>query len=117
MRIADFLSNRQVAFESLSHPPAFSTQKLAKALRIKGAQVAKGVLLRGPEGFLLAVLPTNRQVDTLLLSALLGGPVRLATAEEIARRFRDCEWGVVPAFGRLYGVPTLLDESIHPDAT
>ena len=34
---------------------------------------------------------------------------------EAARTFRDCEWGVVPPFGNLYGLPTLLDESITPD--
>jgi Ala-tRNA(Pro) deacylase len=30
--------------------------------------------------------------------------------------FRDCEWGAAPPFGRLYGLETLLEESIPPDA-
>jgi Ala-tRNA(Pro) deacylase len=116
MRIAEFLAERQVAFESLPHPPAFTAQKRAKYLGVKGGEVAKGVLLKGPAGFLLAVLPATHQVDTGALGDGLGGPVGLASGEEVAAVFRDCEWGVVPAFGALYGLPTLLDEALPPDA-
>jgi Ala-tRNA(Pro) deacylase len=116
MHIAEFLAARQVAFESLQHPPAFTAQKLAKYLRVKGERVAKGVLLRGPSGFVLAVLSATHRVDLEAVAAYLDGPVRVASAEEAASVFRDCEWGVVPAFGNLYGLPTLLDESLRPEA-
>jgi Ala-tRNA(Pro) deacylase len=116
VRIAELLAERQVAFESLLHPPAFTAQKLAKYLHIPGSRVAKSVLLRGPTRYLLAVLPATHQIDTALLAHLFNGPVRLATACEMARVFRDCEWGVVPPFGTLYGLDTLLDDSISPDA-
>jgi Ala-tRNA(Pro) deacylase len=115
MRIADFLAQRQVSFECLPHAPAFTAQKRAKYLRVKGSSVAKSVLLRGPAGFLLAVLPATHHVDTSALARHLGGDVRLASDAEVAAAFRDCEWGVVPPFGRLYGLPTLLDDSIAPD--
>jgi Ala-tRNA(Pro) deacylase len=115
MRIAEFLAQRRVAFESLPHPPAFSAQKRAKYLHVKGSSVAKSVLLRGPDGFLLAVLPATHHVDTAALARYLGGPVRLASDAELAGLFRDCEWGVVPSFGKLYGLPTLLDDSISPE--
>jgi Ala-tRNA(Pro) deacylase len=116
MRIADFLAEQRVAFEPLPHPPAFTAQKRAKCLRISGSQVAKCVLLCGPQGHLLAVLPATHQVDLEKLAALLGGPVRLASDREIASVFRDCEWGVVPPFGTLYGLPTLLDDALPPDS-
>jgi Ala-tRNA(Pro) deacylase len=116
MRIAEFLARQQVAYEAVPHPPAFTAQQRAKSLRVSGAQVAKCVLLRGPAGFLLAVLPATHHIDTDLLARDLGGPVRLATDQEIAEVFRDCEWGVVPAFGTLYGLPTLLDDSLSPAA-
>jgi Ala-tRNA(Pro) deacylase len=116
MRIAVFLQQQRVAFESLPHAPAYSAQQLAKYLRLPGAQVAKAVLLRGPSSFLLAVVPATRQVDTDKLSWDLGGPVRLASNQEAAGLFPDCEWGVVPPFGGLYGLETLLDESIPTDA-
>ncbi len=116
MRIAEFLTASRVAFESLPHRPAFSAQKRAKYLHVKGSQVAKAVLLVGPAGPFLAVLPATHQIDMEALASYLQGPVRLATEAEVARHFRDCEWGVVPAFGNLYGLPTLLDESLPADA-
>jgi Ala-tRNA(Pro) deacylase len=116
MRIAALLTEKRIAFESLPHPPAFTAQKLAKYLGVSGSQVAKSVLLRGPGRFLLAVLPATHQIDTEALSRALGGPVRLATDAEIAEVFRDCEWGLVPPFGTLYGLRTVLDEAIASDA-
>jgi len=116
MRIADFLAGQQVSCEFLTHPPAFTAQNRAKYLHVSGGRVGKCVLLRGPSGFLLAVLPATHRVDLRALSDALGGPARLATGPELAEVFRDCEWGAAPPFGRLYGLETLLEESIPPEA-
>ncbi|HEY7307779.1 MAG TPA: YbaK/EbsC family protein [Gemmataceae bacterium] len=116
MRIADYLVAERIDFEWLPHPPAYTAQKRAKYLRVPGEHVAKCVLLVGPAGYLLAVLPATHQVDTRMLAEQLGGPVRVATDAEIIGRFGDCEWGVVPPFGARYGIATLLDDAIAPDA-
>ncbi len=115
MRILDYLTERQVAFEAMPHPPAYTAQQRAKYLGLSGRQVAKGVLLRGPQGFLVAILPATQQIDFACLELALGGPVRLARDDEMAAVFSDCEWGVVPPFGSLYGVPTVLEAGIAPD--
>jgi Ala-tRNA(Pro) deacylase len=115
MRIAEFLQEKRVAFEYLPHAPAFTAHQRAKYLRVPGEQVAKCVLLRGPGGFFVAVLPANYRVDTERLGSMFNGPVRVAADREMADVFRDCEWGVVPPFGGLYGIPTLLEESIRPE--
>ncbi len=115
MRISEYLSEQRIDFERLPHPPAYSAQKRAKYLHLPGHQVAKAVMLAGPAGYLLAVLPATRRVDTGALAEQLGGPVRLANDHEIAEIFRDCEYGVVPAFGARYGIATLLDDDIAPD--
>jgi Ala-tRNA(Pro) deacylase len=116
MCVGDFLTEQRIDFERLLHPVAFSAQKRAKYLRLPGDRVAKAVLLRGPQGYLLAVLPATHRVETQAVAAHVGGPVRLAKVPEIAEVFPDCEWGVVPPFGKQYGVPTLLDDSIAPDS-
>jgi Ala-tRNA(Pro) deacylase len=117
MRVPLFLAEHQVAFETLVHPPAFTAQKRAKFLHLPGRHVVKSVLLKGPQGYLLAVLPATHQVDTEALASALGGSVRLADTWEVADVFRDCEWGVVPPFGTLYGFSTVLDETIDPEAS
>jgi Ala-tRNA(Pro) deacylase len=116
MRIPEILAERSVPFETLIHPPAFTAQKRAKFLHLPGAQVAKCVLLIGPKGRFLAVLPASRHIDVQRLQGLLGGPVRVADCDEVADTFRDCEWGVVAPFGTLYGLTTLIEESLSVDA-
>ena len=114
MRVPEFLREQEVAFETVLHPPAFTAQRRAQHLHVPGRHLAKCVLLKGPEGHVLAVLPATHQVDLTALAGALGGAVRLAAHEEIAALFRDCEWGVLSPFGTLYGLPTLLDDSIDP---
>jgi Ala-tRNA(Pro) deacylase len=116
MRIDTFLAEQKVTFETLPHPPAYSAQKRAKYLRISGRRVAKSVLVHGPDGLFLAILPATHQIDADLLARELGGAVRLATEGEIAALFRDCEWGVVPPFGTLYGLRSIVDDSLEPEA-
>jgi Ala-tRNA(Pro) deacylase len=116
MSLTSFLTDQDVDFESIPHPPAYTAQRRAKFLHVPGRFVAKSVLLHGPYGNFLAVLPAIYHVDCERLSVEFEGPVRLARDEQIGEIVRDCEWGVVPPFGRLYGLATLLDDSIPPDA-
>ena len=115
MRVAQFLSDQQVAFEEMVHPPAYTSQKLARFLHISGLQVVKSVLLKTPQVFVLAVLPAAKLIDLPRLSELFHGPVRLATIPELCEHFPDCEWGAVMPFGKLYGLATLLEASIPLD--
>ena len=117
MRVAQYLSDQQIVFEEMVHPPAFTSQKLAKSLHISGRKVMKSILLKGPHGFFLAVLPAPKLIDLPRLSVHFDGPVRLATVPELCERFQDCEWGAVMPFGRLYGLTTILDATIPLDAT
>jgi Ala-tRNA(Pro) deacylase len=112
MRVGDFLFERPVDHQTLYHPPAFTAQRRARYLHLPGRQVAKAVLLAGPRGYFVAVLPATAQVDAGRLAEALGGPVRLANEAAIADVFRDCEWGVVPPFGTRYGLPTVLEETL-----
>ena len=117
MSVPHFLSDQQIPFETIHHPPAYTAQRRAKYLHLSGRQVAKAVLLSGPHGWVLAVLPACKRIDLNALARALGGPVRLADEGEIAYVFLDCEGGVVAPFGTRYGVPTLLEESLTEETT
>jgi Ala-tRNA(Pro) deacylase len=116
MSVPPILTDRCIPHQVLVHPPAFTAQKRAKYLHVPGREVAKCVLLKGPSGYVLAVLPATRHINTARLGAVVGGDVRLASEPEIADVFRDCEWGVVAPFGTRYGLQTFLDDSLAPDA-
>jgi Ala-tRNA(Pro) deacylase len=117
MRVSQFLSDQQVSFEEMPHAPAYTSQRLARSLHITGRRVVKSVLLRGPKGFFVAVLPAAQRIDLARLAMAFNGPVRLATERELTEQFLDCEWGAVMPFGRLYGLTTILEASIPLDAT
>ena len=117
MRVSQFLADQHVTFEEMVHPPAYTSQKLARFLHISGHHVMKSVLLKGPRGFVLAVLPAPQLIDVPRLNAHFGGPVRLATVEELRERFPDCEFGAVMPFGTLYGLTTILEATTPLDAT
>ena len=40
---------------------------------------------------------------------------RIASEEEFAPLFPDCEVGAMPPFGNLYEVPVFIDESLEED--
>jgi Ala-tRNA(Pro) deacylase len=115
MYIVDFLHSRGVGFETLLHRPAFAATRRARNMRVTGREVAKTVLVKAGEEFVLAVLPATSRIDLLRLSAALRldpSRLRLATDEEIGGTFRDCEPGTIPPFGRLYGLKTFVDLSL-----
>lgn len=116
MRVPQFLHDQHVPYETWVHPPAFTAQKRARRLHIPGRYLAKSVLLAAGSRYVLAVLPATHHIDLAALSAALRQPLRLASDAEVAAIFRDCEWGVLMPFGTLYGIPTLLEASIDPEA-
>lgn len=115
--ISDYLIEEHIDFEWLPHAPAYTARRRAHYLGVPSRDVAKCVLLSGPHGYVLAVLPATHRVDTQLLAEQLGGSIRLANVGEIAKVFLDCAWGVVPAFGGRYGITTLLDDAVDAEAS
>jgi Ala-tRNA(Pro) deacylase len=115
MSISEYLRSSGVPFKRLLHGPASSATRVARSLHVRGATVAKGVLLinEQTEGFVLAILSATHRIDLDQLRAVLQSvEVRLATEAELERVFHDCELGAVPPFGALYGVPTLVDAGL-----
>lgn len=115
MYVVDFLQTRRVWFETFFHYPASSATRLAGSIHVSGWSVAKSVLVKAGEDYMLAVLPATSRVDLDSLGAALQavpGSLRLATADELVRIFANCEPGAIPAFGRLYGLRTVVDASL-----
>ena len=112
----EYLLDRQVHFDVLRHDDTFDSQHLAEAVHVSGRQVAKTVLLRMDHGYhyAVAILPATHLIDLEAVGQILGGArMELATEYEIAQRCPDCETGVLPPFGSMYGLETVMDESLR----
>ena len=113
MTIRSYLQSRAVDFDFLLHRPTHSATHLAGSLHVSGRSVAKGVLVRAGDNYVLAVVPATHRVDTARLSQVLGVPeIRIATEAEVGQVFADCEAGALPPFGRPYGLTTVVDTDL-----
>jgi Ala-tRNA(Pro) deacylase len=116
MKVADYLTDRHIHFEMMRHDETFDSQHLAQAVHVSGRRVAKTVLLRMDHGYkyAVAILPASHLIDLDAAGHVLGGAkMELATEIEIDQRCPDCETGVLPPFGSMYGLESLLDESLR----
>jgi Ala-tRNA(Pro) deacylase len=120
MYVQDFLRSQHVLFETLLHRPTSSAAELASSLHVPGREVAKTVLVRAGDDFVLTVLPATVRIDLGRLARVLGissTQLRLASPDEILEVFDDCEPGVIPPFGRIYGLETIVDDSLADNQT
>ncbi len=112
-----FMANSGIHYEVLTHPRSHSSSETAESAHIHGDRLAKAVLLEDENGYVLAVLPSTHRIAQGQLDRLLQRHLGLATEQELARVFWDCELGAIPPFGTAYGIETILDESLleQPD--
>ncbi len=110
--IREYLDLRDADYRVDIHPHSESSMRTAEAAHISGDRIAKGVLLKDEDGYLLAVLPASYSVRIGVLQDLLERPVELAPEMDLAVVFPDCEVGAVPALGPAYDIPTVVDDSL-----
>jgi Ala-tRNA(Pro) deacylase len=112
-RLAAYLRQEGVPFHTQHHPEAYTAREVAVSEHLSGDAVAKVVVVFADGKPALLVLPASARVDTEEAGAALGARVaRLATEEELAQLFPDCEVGTMPPFGNLYDLPVNVDESL-----
>jgi Ala-tRNA(Pro) deacylase len=112
--VHDALDRSGVHYDAHDHLRAVSAHRLAAIEQVSGWQLAKPVMLSVGGQLAMAVVPAATFVDLDKTSDVLGhNEVRLATEDEFATRFPDCEVGAEPPFGNLYGVPVFLDEKLR----
>ena len=108
-----FLDTHHAAYQHTVHPIAYTACQVASAEHLPTREVAKAVVIFGDNEYHLVVVPANRLVDFQEVRIALGFKhARMATEEELARLFPDCEVGAMPPMGNLYGVPVHLDSGL-----
>ena len=118
MALLKYLDSKKVRYELTRHRPAFTAQQVAAEEHVSGIQVAKPVLIKADDKYYLCVLPAcHKIVFPALTQYLRAEDVRLADENEMAAIFGDCQLGAEPPFGHLYGIDTLMDDSLEQGVT
>lgn len=107
-----FLVQRKADYDLLLHPHTGSSGETALAARIPADHIAKAVVVKAGADYAIVIIPASRWLQMDGVREELGRDLHLATEEQIAALFKDCEPGAVPPLGPAYGVETLLDEAL-----
>jgi Ala-tRNA(Pro) deacylase len=115
--LAQYLGDRGVAYDLVPHPRTVTTSASAAASRVAADSLAKAVVLKRGDGFMLAVLPASCHIQFEELRRLFGSDLDMANEEQVETLFLDCERGAVPALGAAYGLNVVVDDSLaqQPD--
>ena len=114
MGIREFLDKSGVNYEITEHKPAFTAQRLAAEEHESGKYVAKPVIIKADDKYLMCVLSACDRVDLQSLRKQLGAKsVELAEEQEVGDICSDCELGAEPPFGNLYDLVTVIDEALE----
>src|SRR5258708_19149069 len=117
MNIQSYLDELGVSYRLSQHPTAYTAQDLASAEHVPGRQVIKPVVVRADGRFVMCALPASHRVDLSALRAQLEAEaVELVDERKLSELVPDCELGAAPPIGRLYDIPTIMDESLVADA-
>ncbi len=115
-KIADYLDSNHVRYIVITHSPAYTAQGIAALAHIPGKQMAKTVILRVKEKFMMAVLPASQHVDLRALRTVLGTTdLHIAHESDFEALFPGCELGAMPPFGNLFDLPVYCETSLRDD--
>jgi Ala-tRNA(Pro) deacylase len=116
MELRSYLDEHGAKYQWLSHPTAITSQELAQVEHTSGHNVAKPVVVKADDRFIMCVLPASRRVDLdQLRKELRAQQVALASEMQLHDVCEGCELGAEPPIGELFGLPTLIEQSLTAD--
>lgn len=111
-KLRTYMDRCGVRFDEIAHEPTLQAARTAEAAHVSGRRVAKGVLVRAGDEYMMAVAPSSRRIDFDRLQSWLGRDVQLAAEADSVSLFPDCELGAMPPIGAAFGLETILDDDM-----
>ena len=108
-KLIEFLNSNKIKYVVISHSKAYTSQEIAASAHIPGKELAKTVIVKTDGKMTMAVLPATYKIDFISLKeAAKAGKIELASEQEFADMFPECEVGAMPPFGNLYGMEVFV---------
>jgi Ala-tRNA(Pro) deacylase len=116
MTIQDYLDQLGVNYRLSRHDTTYTAQDLAAAEHVPGRKVIKPVVVKADGEFVMCALPASHRIDLdTLRQQLQVNEIELAEEDELNELFPNCELGAEPPIGKIFGITTLMDESLFAD--
>ncbi len=94
--LKQYLSDQGVDYDAVAHPHTGGSLETAESAHVSGDDIAKAIVLKDEDGYLVAVLPATYKLQLGALREILGRRLDMADEKELAGLFTDCEPGAVP---------------------
>lgn len=115
-RLKKYLEENDVRFVTIRHSPAFTAQEIAALAHVPGKELAKTVMVKLDGKMAMVVLQAPDHVSANRLKEFSGAEdVELASEDEFADIFPQCEVGAMPPFGNLWDMNVFVDEHLRED--
>ncbi|MBB3169526.1 aminoacyl-tRNA deacylase [Simiduia aestuariiviva] len=111
--VAHYLESRQIPHDVVDHPQTQSSLQTARSARIAPSQLAKAVVVKEDDQFIMCILPATHLLVLEWLDRERSGSHRLALESELDTLFPDCATGAIPALGQVYGMKVIWDNSLN----
>jgi Ala-tRNA(Pro) deacylase len=107
------LVEQNIPYDTVHHRHSVSSLNTAHTAHIPAKNLVKSVLLHDEQGYMMALVASNRYVYISKLNDLLNRRLELASEEECRELFNDCESGAIPPVGTAYGIQTVIDRDLQ----
>lgn len=111
-RLEALLAAQSIHFELVPHQHTESSMVTAAEAHVPGDRLAKAVIVKDGDDFLMVVVPSDYHVHMGRLHRHLGREVGLATEQELAGLFSDCDQGAAPPVGQAYALKSYVERRL-----
>jgi len=112
-KLKDYLDDNKIKYVVISHSSAFTALEVAASAHVPGKELGKTVIVKIDDKMAMIVLPASHKIDfDLLKNATSATQIELATEDEFASLFANCEVGTMPPFGNLYNMDVYIAETL-----
>ncbi len=112
-KLQSYLNQHHVDYEVVSHPYSERALNTAHVACVPVKNMAKAVVLKDQEGYVMAIIPSMNKVMLRWLNTKMDRHLNLVTEQQLRALFPDCDQGAVPAMGTAYGMKTCWDDELN----
>ncbi|NRB41659.1 MAG: YbaK/EbsC family protein [Pseudomonadales bacterium] len=115
--LQSFLNNKHINYQLVKHPYSETSFDSAVSANVPAKRVTKAVILKDDDGYLMAVVPADKDANIESINKKLGRMLMLADEKELDILFSDCAHGAIPAIGEAFNLKVIWDDMIakEPD--
>ncbi len=110
--VEQHLAAEGITYDVIAHDHTGNSISTALAAHVSVGAMAKAVVMKDAEGYLMAVTSAMCKLSESELYDAIGRRLQLVTEDELAEIFPDCDPGAVPPLAAAYGLEAVWDDRL-----